>query len=348
MKRTILIITAALTVLLSTQVFANSAPVVSNVSASQRGDDSKLVDIYYNLADADGDICTVWVVASGDGGTTWAIPVLTISGHVGVGITPGTNKHIVWDAGADMPDKTRSFKARVLADDGKSPEPMVMVGAGSFPYQNGSPVHCDAFMIDKYEVKVSLYCQFLNQDDPAGDHWHSGQEITKHGDPGSHTYTPVPGRENYPVRYVSYYDAVAFAQWRSNLEGKSYRLPTEQEWEKAAGWDPVQQYHYTFGYHSNTASCTYMNYYNCVGRPTVVGSYDPYKSYYGCYDMSGNLWEWTSSIYSGESRVLRGGYWYYNAAYCSVTYRGYRFTPSFRNDSIGFRLVLDLDSLRSR
>ena len=54
---------------------ANSAPVVSNVTASQRGDDSKLVDIYYDLADAEGDHCSIWVMASGDGGVTWSIPV---------------------------------------------------------------------------------------------------------------------------------------------------------------------------------------------------------------------------------------------------------------------------------
>ena len=53
---------------------ANTAPVVSNVIAAQRSDGSKLVDIYYNLADADGDACTVWVAVSDDGGTSWRVP----------------------------------------------------------------------------------------------------------------------------------------------------------------------------------------------------------------------------------------------------------------------------------
>jgi hypothetical protein len=54
--------------------WGNSAPVVSNVTASQRTDASKLVDIYYSLADADGDTCTVTAQASNDGGATWAVP----------------------------------------------------------------------------------------------------------------------------------------------------------------------------------------------------------------------------------------------------------------------------------
>ncbi len=139
MKRTILIFTMVLTVFLTGRALGNSAPVVSNVSASQRGDDSKLVDIYYNLADADGDNCTVWVVVSLDGGATWSVPAATFSGAVGAGVSPGTNKHVIWDAGKDIPGKSGNFKARVFADDGNGPAPMVMVGAGSFPYQNQTP-----------------------------------------------------------------------------------------------------------------------------------------------------------------------------------------------------------------
>ena len=54
---------------------ANSAPVVSNVTASQRSDGTRKVDIRYNLADADGDACTISVLASNDGGQIWSVPV---------------------------------------------------------------------------------------------------------------------------------------------------------------------------------------------------------------------------------------------------------------------------------
>jgi formylglycine-generating enzyme required for sulfatase activity len=337
--------------LLPVSVWANSAPVVSNVTANQRGDDSKLVDIYYNLADADGDACTVWVAVSNDGGASWTIPASSVSGHWGADISTGTNKYIVWDAGMDIPGVSGIFKIRIYADDGKGGEPMVIVGAGSFPYQNapeGSWVAVEAFLIGKYEVTVQQYCEFLNAADPDSVHWVSSQEISRSGTAGSYVYSVDPGRGNYPIRYVSYYDAVAYGAWKSSLTGLNYRLPTEQEWEKAAGWDPVLQKLFTYGYHQDTISCNWCNYNNCYGGPLPVGSFNGTGgknnaySYYGCYDMSGNLWEWTSSIYSGDSRVIRGGGWNYVATYCTVTYRSY-FTPTYRNYYVGFRLVLDLD-----
>ncbi len=99
----------------------NHVPVVSNVTASQRTDGSRLVDIYYNLADADGDPCTVSVQASDDGGANWAVPITAVSGAVGPGITPGMNKHIVWDCAVDLPGAFGSqYKVRVCANDGYS------------------------------------------------------------------------------------------------------------------------------------------------------------------------------------------------------------------------------------
>ena len=72
------------------------------------------------------------------------VPVLTISGHVGAGVTPGSNKTAIWDAGADMPGKTGNFKARVLADDGNSTDPMVMVVQDHSPTRMIMPIQCIA------------------------------------------------------------------------------------------------------------------------------------------------------------------------------------------------------------
>ena len=330
-------------------LWANSTPMVSNVTAAQRGDDSKLVDIYYDLADADGDTCMVWVAVSNNGGATWKLPAHSVIGDWDAGVTVGTNKHIVWDAGADLPGASGIFKVRVYADDGKGGEPMVIVGAGAFPYQNapiGSWITLGAFLIDKYEVTVQQYCQFLNAADPDSNHWTSRQEISRHGTAGNYTYSVNPDRGNYPVRYVSFYDAEAYAVWKSNQTGLTYRLPTEQEWEKAAGWDPVLEKLWTYGFQRDSIDCSWCNYDNCYGVPLVVGSFDgtggkeDAYSHYGCYDMSGNLWEWTSSIYSGEYRVIRGGHWDDDAPDCQVAYRYYR-SPSLRNGDMGFRLVLD-------
>jgi formylglycine-generating enzyme required for sulfatase activity len=336
---------------LATNIYANTPPVVSNVTAAQREDNSNLIDIYYDLDDAEGDTCTVWVMVSDNNGESWRVPADSFSGAFGQGIDPGINKHVVWDAGQDMPGKSGNFKARVLADDGNESDSMVLVPGGWFPYQNVSQpedwIFVDSFLIDKYECTNLSYCQFLNNADPDGEHWYSGMEIDRMGDFGNYYYEVHPGRENYPVVYINYYDAEAFAAWKSSQTGLTYRLPTEQEWEKAAGWDPIEQHHYTYGFHSDTIDCSKCNYNNCVGGTTIVGSYDPYKSYYGCYDMSGNAVEWTSSMMSPEypdSRVVRGGRWSLNATYCAVTPRG-TYAASFRNSYTGFRLVQDVPNV---
>ncbi|HEV57077.1 MAG TPA: hypothetical protein ENN87_06215, partial [Phycisphaerales bacterium] len=81
-------------VLLPGAAWANSNPVVSNVTASQRTDGSGKVDIRYNLADADGDKCTVTVQVSNDDGATWTVVATSLSGAIGANISPGTGKVI--------------------------------------------------------------------------------------------------------------------------------------------------------------------------------------------------------------------------------------------------------------
>ncbi len=235
------------------------------------------------------------------------------------------------------------------------PEGMVKVPAGSFAYQNDydNRIHLDTFAIDKYEVTVAGYCEFLNGADPNANHWGGGQEINRMGNVGAYYYEVQAGRGNYPVCYVSFYDAEAYAAWKSEKTGKNYRLPTEQEWEKAAGWDPMLEKLWTYGFHRDSIDTTWANYDQAYPDPTYpdtteVGYFNGVnaqtnhaQSYYGCYDMSGNLWEWTSSIHSGENRVRRGGGWGGVAGDCGVAGR-YYYAPSARNSIIGFRLLLDL------
>jgi len=65
---------------------------------------------------------------------------------------------------------------------------------------------------------------------------------------------------------------------------------------------------------------------------------DHYSSYgYGMNDMAGNVWEWTSSIYSGSDRILRGGCWELSDLYCTATYRAF-ITPTATAHGIGFRV----------
>jgi len=93
------------------------APVVSNVVAVQRTTMGGEVDITYDLTDTDGDACTITVEIITPEGAI--IRPQLLSGHAGTGVTPGTGKHIVWDAMRDQPGRYgTTWRARVLANDG--------------------------------------------------------------------------------------------------------------------------------------------------------------------------------------------------------------------------------------
>ena len=234
--------------------------------------------------------------------------------------------------------------------------PLCFVPACKFNTSTGTTVFLSAYYIDKYEVTNELYCRFLN----AGgndDHYQSGMsaEIGRTGTAAPYTYQPVTGFEKKPTGWVTWFDATDFCAWRSTAESLpagSYRLPTEAEWEKAAGWgDPARTSLWTYAYQDDTIDCSKANYGSCVGTTRDVGSYGG-KTSYGCYDMSGNILEWCSDWYAlgqyptsttnptgpptGGWRILRGGSWGYDSAPCRVDWRSY--SPPSRVDGVyGFR-----------
>jgi len=240
--------------------------------------------------------------------------------------------------------QTRTLKA-VFVEGGEL-APMCAVPAGQFQTSTGVTVYLDAYLIDQYEVTNQLYATFLN----AGgndDHWSTWvSQISRTGWEAPYTYQVTSGFERRPVPSVTYIDATDFCAWRSAAEGLpagSYRLPTEAEWEKAAGWgDPARQGLWTYAFQSDSIDCNKANYDTCVGTTTDVGTYAAWKSWYGCYDMTGNVWEWCYDWYgtstypsstsnptgptTGMHRVLRGGSRGYDAAGCRVGYR-YRGCP---------------------
>jgi formylglycine-generating enzyme required for sulfatase activity len=229
----------------------NSAPVVSNVAGSQRTDGSKLVDIYYNMADADGDACTVTVRGSSDGGGTWTAPITVVTGAVGDGIIPGVSKHIVWDSAGDLPNTVGTqFRVQVCVDDGNRPAPegTEPIPAGTFDMGDHHdnmpwclPVHTvtlDAFYMDRYEVTNQQYAAGLNWAKEqglvyvGGDHvvYGSGNDVaycdTTTSSPYSQitwsgsTFGVVSGKENHPMVQVSWYGSVAYANWWSAMDGR--------------------------------------------------------------------------------------------------------------------------------
>ncbi|MDX6503938.1 MAG: gamma-glutamyl hercynylcysteine S-oxide synthase [Gaiellaceae bacterium] len=158
---------------------------------------------------------------------------------------------------------------------------------------------------------------------------------------------PVPLDE--PVQHVCWYEADAYARWT----GK--RLPTEQEWEKAASWDPVAERKRRFPWGDVAPGPEHANLGGRRFAPAPVGSYPAGASAYGCHQLVGDLWEWTSSDFRGypgfepfpyreysevffgsEHKVLRGGSWATHPLVARTTFRNWDF-PIRRQIFAGFR-----------
>ena len=159
---------------------------------------------------------------------------------------------------------------------------------------------------------------------------------------------------NEPVCHVSYYEAEAYARWA----GK--RLPTEAEWEKAATTGPTGgKRRYPWGDHEPTPELA--NLAQRHFRPAGVGAYPAGASGWGCEQMIGDVWEWTSSPFApypgyawfpykeyssvffekgDQFRVLRGGSWATDPSAIRGTFRNWDF-PIRRQIFAGFRCARD-------
>ncbi len=197
-------------------------------------------------------------------------------------------------------------------------------------------VRVSEFYIGKYPLTNVQYAAFVRATKrEAPEHWKDGR---------------IPsGKEDHPVVHVSWRDAVAFCKWLSQETCKSFRLPTEAEWEKAARGTEGRIYPWG----DELPTDKLCNFDDSVGDTTPVGQYSSRgDSPYGCADMTGNVWEWTQSLFkdypyqagdgredpSGSAgRVVRGGSFVGGQDRARSAYRGYR-NPNSRNDYYGFRV----------
>ena len=102
--------------ILINNLFAQT-PMVKNVRFEQRTDGTLLVDIYYDVTSPNNLLLEIKIEASDNDGTTWTSPCKSLSGDVGAGILPGSNKHVVWDFYADNPDTSGyGYRVRVTAN----------------------------------------------------------------------------------------------------------------------------------------------------------------------------------------------------------------------------------------
>jgi formylglycine-generating enzyme required for sulfatase activity len=207
------------------------------------------------------------------------------------------------------------------------------------------------YQIGKYEVTNAEYAEFLNAK-AATDSYGlynssmSSYGITRSGSSGSYTYAVSSGMENRPVVYVSWFDAARFSNWLANGQGNgdtetgSYilngassglilpiadakvRLPSEDEWYKAAYYNGATSTYSLYPNGQNSITTADANYGNSVGSSTNVGTYNGDPSAYGTYDQGGNVWEWIDKTIGDSSHIQRGGFWVSDSNKLSSSFRG--------------------------
>jgi sulfatase modifying factor 1 len=248
------------------------------------------------------------------------------------------------------------------------------------------------YKVAKNEVSISQYAEFLNAAAKTDTYglWNSNMGsdakiagITRGGSSGSYSYS-VTGSGLRPITYVSWYDAARFTNWMHNGQGSGSTetgaytltgnigiitknagatvwLPSEDEWYKAAYYDPNKGGTGVGGYwaratQSNTLAgnttgvADSANYYDgdYVGSGSSAfptsdaltdgGAYGANsQSAYGTNDQTGNVWEWNDAVI-GSSRGLRGGGWNNIGIDLPSSYRDF-VVPTFENYALGFRVA---------
>jgi len=230
---------------------------------------------------------------------------------------------------------------------------VIFVKGGTFQMGNneGKPdevpehnVTLHDFSIGKYPVTVKQYkmfCAATNRKMPKAPKW------------GWH--------DNHPIVNITYDDAQSYCNWLSQQYGGGWRLPTEAEWEYAAGGGHTDGHNLYSGGEDMESVGWYSK--NSGKQTHPVGLKHP--NVLGLYDMSGNVFEWCSDWYGekyyaespeenpagvayeqamvsgsffARCRVMRGGSWHQDTAAARVTARGY-YLPARKWYNIGFRVV---------
>jgi formylglycine-generating enzyme required for sulfatase activity len=175
------------------------------------------------------------------------------------------------------------------------------------------------FWIGKYEVTQAQWYKFM------------GTTIDDQRKKAGNSSTYGVGA-NYPIYFVTWYEAKAFCDTLSARTGRTYRLATEEEWEYAArGGKYSKRYKYS-GSNSANAVAWYSS--TADGRSHAVGTTPTKENELGICDMSGNVFEWCEN--NGE--VLRGGGWLYSYNTQRIANRSTS-SPDTRTGNMGFRVV---------
>jgi formylglycine-generating enzyme required for sulfatase activity/predicted Ser/Thr protein kinase len=232
----------------------------------------------------------------------------------------------VSEPGVSGPKNSKGFVEIEHPADGM---PAVRIPAGEFTmgsdkYSAERPVQqifLDGYYIDKYPVTNDRFSKFVEATGYVTDAEKEGAGMVRIGRrwkkvDGANWRTPdgltgIEGREDHPVSQVSYNDASQYCRWAGR------ELPTEAQWEKAARGPNSNEYPWGDQEPNDTMS----NFDNLVGTTTPVDRYEKGQSFYGVFDMAGNVYQLTADWYAtgerapknpagpenGEERVIKGG-----------------------------------------
>lgn len=334
-------------------------PQIRNLVSVQRPG-TFYVDVTYDLIDPDSQSLFISVEASSTGGTNYLVPMVSLSGDVGL-VAPGLGKKIVWNAWNDWAGNyTTNAKVRLIADDTLSVNPpptnappanMVWIPSGSFD-MSGTMVYLSrGFYMAKYETTQTEF-QALMTNNPSA---YIGPTL--------------------PVNAVTWHQATNYCAILTAREeaagrlptGWKYRLPTEAEWEYACRAGTTTTY--SFGNTTENITLYAWTVANSAGTLHDVGLKGPNR--WGLHDMHGNAAEWCFDWHgslpggnttdpqgpsTGTMRVVRGctiGSWQgLPDSYCASSERLYAaptsgLTPginiggaTIRDAIIGFRVAL--------
>jgi formylglycine-generating enzyme len=275
-----------------------------------------------------------------------------------------------------------------VGDPGNPADTTVMAdgttGYGSVPY---------VYNIGTYDVTVSQYVDFLNTKDPTGantlglynasmsDATHGGINFSA-GNAYGDKYSVITDRGQHPINYVNWYDAARFANWLNNGQGNgdtetgaytllggtptpsngvtvtrnpgaTIFLPSENEWHKAAYYNPVTNTYFKLPTSSDslpsiavppTSTPNTANFNDFIGTVTDVGAYSGTTSPAGAFDMAGNVQQWNESVIIDafwappQTRGIRGGDWFASAFFMTSD-RRYNAPPAGEFENIGFRVA---------
>jgi gamma-glutamyl hercynylcysteine S-oxide synthase len=252
--------------------------------------------------------------------------------------------------------------------------PFVMgTSSDSWALDNERPAHevdLPAFLIDTVPVSNAAYRAFVEAGgydderlwDPTGWRWRceSGKRSPAFWVRDGDTWLrrrfahvePLP--EGEPVQHVCWHEADAYARWAGR------RLPTEAEWEKAASWDATARTKRLFPWGNEAPTTRHANLGQTRYRPAPAGSFPDGAAPSGALQMIGDVWEWTSTEFTGYPgfrsfpykeysevffddgyKVLRGGSWATDPLACRSTFRNWDH-PIRRQIFAGFRTARDV------